>query len=297
LSYLTKSQRASRRESARRRAQRRRAAALVIVLGCIAVVVAIALSGTSGPTARPDSAVAPATRASIGGAVSQPSSVSHHHHDAAPRLPAIAAAAPGAARVFTHGPPRPEVALTIDDGFCTSCVARIVRGLIRTGAHATIFPNGTYGASWDPQAAAIRRLIAKGQIQVGNHTFLHHDALLESSAAFQTDLSRNEAWIEQTFGVTARPFFRPPYGAYNSGTLAIAGQLGYTKVIMWSGTVADSSVRSVPYILAAIKHWAHPGAIILMHGNYPATSLALPQIIRLLKARGLEPVTLRQLLG
>jgi peptidoglycan/xylan/chitin deacetylase (PgdA/CDA1 family) len=34
-----------------------------------------------------------------------------------------------------------------------------------------------------------------------------------------------------------------------------------------------------------------------MHGNYPATSIALPQIIQLLKARGLEPVTLKQLLG
>jgi peptidoglycan/xylan/chitin deacetylase (PgdA/CDA1 family) len=297
LSYLTKSQRASRREAARRRAQRRRATALVIVLGCIAVVVAIRLNGNSGPRIRPDSAVVSTSRASIGDSVSQDGSVSHHQQHAAPRLAAIAPAVPGVAHVFMHGPARPEVALTFDDGFCASCVARIVRGLTRTGAHATIFPNGTYGTSWDPQAAAIRRLIAKGQLQVGNHTFLHHDALLESSAAFQTDLSRNEAWIEKTFGVTARPFFRPPYGAYNSGTFAIAGQLGYTKVIMWSGTVADSSVRTVPYILAAIKHWAHPGAIILMHGNYPATSVALPQIIRLLKERGLEPVTLRQLLG
>jgi peptidoglycan/xylan/chitin deacetylase (PgdA/CDA1 family) len=291
VSYLTQSQRASRREEARRRAQRRRATALVILLGLVAVVAAIVISGNSGPSAQPASAALSTSRASIGGATT------HHHHHAAPRLPAIAPVTPGVAHVFMHGPARREVALTFDDGFCAPCVARIVRALTRTGARATIFPNGTYGTAWEPQAAAIRRLLAKGQLQVGNHTFLHHDALLESQATFQTDLSRNEAWIEKTFGVTARPFFRPPYGAYNSGTLAVAGQLGYTKVIMWSGTVADSNVRTVPYILAAIKHWAHPGAIILMHGNYPATSIALPQIIELLKARGLEPVTLKQLLG
>ncbi len=293
MSYLTQSQRASRREEARRRTQRRRVTALVLMLGLLAVGAALAFGGNAGPSVRP-SAAAPASPRPAAAAAT---GTHRHHHQAAASLPAIAPATPGVAHVFTHGPARREVALTIDDGFCAPCVARIVRALTRTGAHATIFPNGTYGTAWGPQAAAIRQLVARGQLQVGNHTFLHHDALLESSASFQTDLSRNEAWIERTFGVTARPFFRPPYGAYDSGTLAVAGRLGYTKVIMWSGTVADSSVRTVPYILAAIKHWAHPGAIILMHGNYPATSIALPQIVQLLKARGLEPVTLKQLLG
>jgi peptidoglycan/xylan/chitin deacetylase (PgdA/CDA1 family) len=198
--------------------------------------------------------------------------------------------------VILRGAARQELALTFDDGFCAPCVARIIRTLAATGAHATIFPNGTYSRSWVPEASTIRRLVAKGQLQVGNHTFLHHDALLESPAAFLTDLSRDELWIERTFGVTARPFFRPPYGAYNRATLTVAGESGYTKVIMWSGTVADSSPRTVGYILGAIRHWARPGAIILMHGNYPATSIALPQILEILRARGLEPVTLAQLL-
>jgi peptidoglycan/xylan/chitin deacetylase (PgdA/CDA1 family) len=199
--------------------------------------------------------------------------------------------------VIVHGPARRELALTFDDGVCALCVARIIRTLAATGAHATIFPNGIYNRSWSPQATMIRRLVANGQLQVGNHTFLHHDALLESEATFHQDLSNEESWIERTFGVTARPFFRPPYGAYNRATLAVAGQSGYTKVITWSGTAADSSPRTVGYILGAIRHWARPGAIILLHGNYPATSIALPQILQILRARGLRPVTLAQLLG
>jgi peptidoglycan/xylan/chitin deacetylase (PgdA/CDA1 family) len=176
-------------------------------------------------------------------------------------------------------------------------VARIISTLASTGAHATIFPNGRYSASWDPQAQTIRRLAAGGQLVVGNHTFLHHDALQESPAAFEADLLADESWIERTFGVTARPFFRPPYGAYNASTLAVAGRNGFTKVINWSGTVADSSPRTIGYIVGAIRHWARPGAIILMHGNYPATSLALPKILAVLQERGLRPVTLKELLS
>jgi peptidoglycan/xylan/chitin deacetylase (PgdA/CDA1 family) len=199
--------------------------------------------------------------------------------------------------VILHGPARHEIALTFDDGFCSACVARIVRTLAATGAHATIFPNGVYGSSWEPQATTIRQLVARGQLTIGNHTFLHHDAQEESSSAFQADLLHDESWIEKTFGVTARPFFRPPYGAYNASTVQIAGLHGYTKIINWSGTVADSSPRTIGYILGAIRYWAHPGAIILMHGNYPATSIALPQILAILKSRGLRPVTLAELLG
>src|SRR5205085_5651331 len=98
----------------------------------------------------------------------------------ATRLPPIGPATPGVAHLILHGPARPELALTFDDGFCAPCVARIIRTLAATGAHATIFPNGIYSRSWDPQASTIRRLVARDQLQVGNHTFLHHDALLES---------------------------------------------------------------------------------------------------------------------
>ena len=295
MSYLSPSDLAARREAARRRGVRRRIVAAGAAGALIAVtVVAIVISGSSA-----SSTVAPLTSVAHASAAltSTGPGATHHAHRAAPILPPIQPARPGAATVYQQGPPRPEVALTIDDGFCSTCVARLVRALERTHAHATIFPNGRYSTAWDPVAPAIRRLVAAGQLTIGNHTFLHMSALEEPSSALETDLTRNEEWIEHTFGVSARPFFRPPYGAYNSSALAVAGQLGYTKVIMWSGTVADSNVRTAGYILGAIRHWAKPGAIILMHGNYPATSFALPQIIQILRQRGLRPVTLSELLG
>lgn len=281
--------RTRRREEARRRVRRRRITLLAPVIAICALGAAAVLASNGSNGGSGQSASSPANGKP---AAADPGGSRRPVH-----LPSIAPPQPGIARVIMHGAHRPEIALTFDDGFCRACVARTISVLARTGAHATIFPNGVYAASWEPQAATVRRLIAHGQLTVGNHTFLHHDAVAESASAFETDLVRDENWIERTFGVSARPFFRPPYGAHNASTLAVAGHNGYTKVIIWSGTVADSSVRTPAYILAAIRHWAAPGAIILMHANYPATSAVLPQILDILKQRGLRPVTLQELLG
>jgi peptidoglycan/xylan/chitin deacetylase (PgdA/CDA1 family) len=290
MSYLSSDELSRRRRAAEaRRARRRRwivGGLLVAVAAAVAAVLVTSASGSRHTPAQPKAATTLAQ-------VTPPT------HRPKPRLKPVRVvpARPGVARVYLQGPPKREIALTFDDGFCASCVARIIHTLARTGAHATIFPNGRYASSWDPVAPTIRKLVALGQLTIGNHTFLHLDAREESADGFGNDLQNDEVWIEHTFGVSARPFFRPPYGAYDSGTLLVAGAAGYTKVIMWSGTVADSSPRTIEYILEAIRHWAKPGAIILMHGNYPATSLALPQIISSLHARGLRPVTLAELLG
>jgi peptidoglycan/xylan/chitin deacetylase (PgdA/CDA1 family) len=134
-------------------------------------------------------------------------------------------------------------------------------------------------------------------VTLGNHTYSHGVSTQIGPTAFGADLQRNEDWIQKTFKITGRPWFRPPYGDHNASIDAAAGQRGYRKVIMWSGTVADSQPRSEGYILDAIDHWARPGAIILMHANYPATARALPKIFRALEKRRLEPVTLAELLG
>ena len=291
----TEAERHARREQARsRRTRRRRLTALATVVLAAGVVVALVAGGGSGKPS-------PARVAGTGsGTVTH--AVARHGNVASPRahvpIGAIPAAAPGTAHVFTHGPAAGRmVALTFDDGFCAACVARIVDVLLRTGAHATFFPNGRYAASWDPQAAKIRTLVQRGQLIVGNHTFHHVDAPVVGASVFAADLQENERWIERTFGLTGRPFLRPPYGAYDGGTIAAAGAAGYTHVIMWSGTVADSSLRTIPYLLHAIRYWAKPGAIILMHGNYPPTAHALPQILALLHKMRLRPVTIEELIG
>lgn len=211
---------------------------------------------------------------------------------------AVAQAGSGA-RVIDHGPNRPQIALTFDDDFCGACVDGILQVLASTRAEATFCPNGVSArAGWSiADRRLARRLVARGQIAFCNHTYSHFDVRRLSPGRLADELNRNGAWIEATFGTDPRPYFRPPYGAYNAKTLAVAGQLGYGRVVMWSGTLADSSLRSVPYLLAAIRHWAKPGAIILAHGDHPNTAKALRHILAFLRTRHLRPVTLTHLFG
>jgi peptidoglycan/xylan/chitin deacetylase (PgdA/CDA1 family) len=68
---------------------------------------------------------------------------------------------------------------------------------------------------------------------------------------------------------------------------------------MWDDDSVDYSRPGPDHIAATVLSEAHPGAVILMHDG-PArreqTLAALPIILAGLKARGLTPVTLPQLL-
>jgi peptidoglycan-N-acetylglucosamine deacetylase len=202
---------ATRRQGAARTCKRRRTGAYVVLLAALAVAVGVGLGLRPGTHAARVPVFAPRAAAPGHGA-SSPAAP----HPAGVTTGRIAPARPGRARVVVSGTPgSDQVALTFDDGFCASCVRRIVDVLWRTGVHATIFPNGVYARAWVPEAPRIRAMIARGQLVVGNHTYMHNDALRESPDAFARDLAANENWIERTFGVSARPWFRPPYGAYD----------------------------------------------------------------------------------
>lgn len=275
--------------------RRRRAAALLL----LAVAVAAVGWGLTSSSVTPSGSRVASSAASSPSTSVSTATTTTQAADPVTNLQAITPLVPGTTHVITEAAPsavsKRQVALTFDDGFCPSCVKKIVDVLVQTGAHATFFPNGRYSASWEPQAARIKEMVANGQLTLGNHTFSHNTSTTIGPDAFGQDLQRNEDWIEKTFSLTGRPWFRPPYGDYNAGTLDKAGQLGYTKVVMWSGTVADSSLRTPKYILNAIKYWAKPGRIILMHGNYPPTAQVLPQILTMLKRMNLTPVTMSEL--
>lgn len=290
--------RAARRAAHRARRRRRRIVAFSAVGGVIVVATAAVLMARSGEPATPP-APAPSYEAATPPRTATAPAAATVERTSTASAQRITPARPGAATVITEGPRSAgrTVALTIDDGTCPSCVARIVSVLEKTGGKATLFPNGVYARSWEPQAKRIRALVQKGQVTLGNHTYSHGVSTQIGATAFAADLQRNEEWIQTTFRLTGRPWFRPPYGDHNASIDAAAGAKGYRKVIMWSGTVADSQPRSEGYILDAIDYWARPGAIILMHANYPATAKALPRIFTMLKKKGLTPVTLEQMLG
>jgi peptidoglycan-N-acetylglucosamine deacetylase len=188
---------------------------------------------------------------------------------------------------FFNGPTsRKRIALTFDDG-PSRYTAAILRSLDRLNAKGTFFElgNETYG-----EDRVMRRIIERGH-EIGNHSLAH--AQYPSS----TDMARTNQLIRAATGFSPC-HFRPPYGAYNSATIAAARRNGMS-VALWNvdtqdymnpgwGTIYSRAVR------------AGRGSIVLMHdgGGYRGqTAEAVPHIVRTLRRRGYKLVTVTKLMG
>lgn len=206
---------------------------------------------------------------------------------------------PGPAKIVWSGPPGTrQIALTIDDGFCGECIARYVEFAQSSGIHITFNPNGAYNELWTPSiVASVRQMVADKQVQIGNHTWNHANLLPLSDSAIVSEISRNEEWIEQTFGITARPYFRPPYGYYDERVVEVAADLGYTNILMWNGTFGDATPESPQQLIKLAEQWLQPGTIMLGHINYPTVLPLLGEIESIIASRSLIPATLDEMFG
>jgi len=113
------------------------------------------------------------------------------------------------------------MAWTIDDGTDPDVVAAYAQMAEQTGNRLTFFVNGNQ-PSWTIHAQRLRPLVASGQIQLGNHTWSHPDLRALSTQGIQDQLQRNEDFIQNLYEVSAKPFYRPPFG-YINGHVRDAG--------------------------------------------------------------------------
>ena len=112
-----------------------------------------------------------------------------------------------------------------------------------------------------------------------------------------SQITRNEDWIEQTFGITARPYFRPPFGSHDRRVDQVAADLGYTSILMWNGTLGDASLESPAVLIGLAERWLQPGTIMLGHLNYPTVLSLFDRLEAIIQERNLEPVTLDEMFG
>ena len=182
------------------------------------------------------------------------------------------------------------LALTVDDGVNTDVVRLYTQFAKDTGVRLTYFVNGTY-RSWTDNLALLRPLVESGQIQLGNHTWSHPDLTHVPASRVAHEIARNDGFLKQTFGVDARPYFRPPYGKHNSTVDAVAADLGYTVTTLWSGSLSDSTVITEDYIVQMARESFTPQAIVIGHLNHLPVTHVYGQLSDLIRARGLRTVT------
>jgi peptidoglycan-N-acetylglucosamine deacetylase len=194
----------------------------------------------------------------------------------------------------SRGSPRKrEVALTFDDG-PSPYTARIVRVLRRERATATFFVVGQEVAAFATGMATASR----AGFPVGDHTQTH-PRLAGMDAFSQRRQLEDQQAVVKGAGVPVAPLFRPPFGSYDATTLRLLRRKRMLMVL-WSVDTDDYTKPGVQAIVSAAVRGAQPGAIILLHdggGDRSQTVAALPQILRGLRRRRLEPVTILQLVA
>jgi peptidoglycan/xylan/chitin deacetylase (PgdA/CDA1 family) len=183
-----------------------------------------------------------------------------------------------------------SLALTIDDGTNSAVVAAFVALAARTGIRLTFFPNGRY-RSWQDNAPALRPLVDSGQVTLGNHTWSHPDVTTLDDRALTEEIRRNKQFLWSTYGVQT-PFFRPPYGAHNAHSDAVAADLGHPTIALWNGTLGDFTVISPAQLVAGARQWFTAQRIVIGHANHQPVTTVFGELLDLIAERNLHTVTL-----
>lgn len=193
-------------------------------------------------------------------------------------------------QVASQGPStRPQVALTIDDGwFSRDAVLDVLK---QKKVQLTFFLAGRPIAG---DYGFVARALDAG-FEIANHTMDHYDLTAKSAAYIQQDLLDFENLVKtQVVGATTKPYMRPSGGALNQTVIDASAAAGY-RPVLWSASCGDGSASTTPtQMVNYALQGARPGAIILMHFSERAV-VALPQLIDSLRAKGLEPVSLSKL--
>ncbi|WP_374023573.1 polysaccharide deacetylase family protein [Mycobacterium sp. HNNTM2301] len=183
------------------------------------------------------------------------------------------------------------LALTVDDGVNSEVVRAYTQFAKDTGVRLTYFVNGTY-ESWTENADMLRPLVDSGQIQLGNHTWSHPDLTTLTKEQIAQQLTRNDEFLKKTYGIGAKPYWRPPYAKRNAVVDGIAADLGYTTPTLWSGSLSDSTLITEEYIVQMADQYFTPQAIVIGHLNHLPVTHVYPQLVDVIRSRNLRTVTL-----
>ncbi|HYN68797.1 MAG TPA: polysaccharide deacetylase family protein [Candidatus Eisenbacteria bacterium] len=210
----------------------------------------------------------------------------------------------GLATVVSYGPRGTnQIALTFDMGGRLDPAVDIVTWLIDHRVRATLFPTGNAGTTTTEGQAVLALAAAHPELfDVGNHSWDHPDFTTLTAVQMAEQLTSTEAAIQPAVGQTTKPWFRPPFGAWNQDVRAGVGAAGWPYLVMWDIDTIDWKATSdggptAADIATRVLSKAQGGSIVLLHLGGWHTLEALPDILSGLQAKGLQPVTLAEMLG
>src|SRR5581483_43689 len=203
--------------------------------------------------------------------------------------------------VFWGDRTKPYVYLTIDDCYDKKAVETALDIAKDLEVKLTFFPIGAEIAKGP--ASLWKRAVAEGHA-IENHSQNHLwlPDLTDDGIRSQIDLQRKT--VENILGQPYKQrFFRPSGGGGILGGVQpripnIAKELGY-EIAMWSDDSSGpkyypkTDAATINTIISNVATYLSKGAIVLQHA-ISNDILALPQVIKMAKSRGLECITMQK---
>jgi peptidoglycan-N-acetylglucosamine deacetylase len=186
-----------------------------------------------------------------------------------------------------------RVALTFDAGSYPPFQPAILDELRDAGVRCTMFLVGDFV---DEHPDAVVQMVKDGH-EIGNHSDTHPDMPSLSSAEMVSELEGMDAKVVALTGKSTRPWFRPPSGSYDDHVVQVAADQGY-HTIYWTADSADwQPDADAATVEQRLLRYATPGSILVEHLTSPQSAEVLPEVLRILKARGVEFATISEMLG
>lgn len=185
-----------------------------------------------------------------------------------------------------------EVCLTFDISWGNETLPKVLKILQENQVPATFFCSGPWGIR---NVESLKAIFAQGH-EIASHGDRHINLSQYPKAVVEENLIKAHHDLLSVVEKVA-PYFRPPNGDYDDLVIDTAREVGFETVI-WSVDSLDWKNPGADYMIKRVLSKVFPGAIILFHASDSSKQihLALPEIIKGLRAKGLKPVVLSQLM-
>jgi peptidoglycan/xylan/chitin deacetylase (PgdA/CDA1 family) len=184
-----------------------------------------------------------------------------------------------------------EVVLTFDDGPWPTTPA-VLKALSDECTKALFFPVGKH-TTYHPE---ILKQVAAAGHTIGSHTWSHThlDGKKLTEQQVKEEIEKGFSAVKMALGAAPAPFFRFPALAH---TQAALGYLGTRNIAMFSCDVDSNDFKSsgpdqvIQNVMTKLDKQGK--GVILMHDLQKHTAIALPTLLRRLKAGGYKVVQMK----
>jgi peptidoglycan/xylan/chitin deacetylase (PgdA/CDA1 family) len=188
-----------------------------------------------------------------------------------------------------------RIAFIFDVGIGNTFDTGILTTLAANDVPATMFLMGWWA---DRYPALARRLAADGYV-IGSHGYAAQELTARSDSAIASDIRAATKAITKATGVPPERWFTPYAAAIDTRVKTVIAKEGYVPV-GWRVPANDYAASATEEdVYRRVVNGAYDGAIVEFHIDGPATRTstgrALPRIIKTLRDRGYQFVTIPEM--